>query len=126
MKCDDCGGYGEVEWHYESRDGFDYDKTDTCPVCDGKGIIAYEERIVPVAINAVNIGHGRPWYRNFYMQKIFMAMDILGLEEARIVHIRENELLHIILDEAIGAEIFLMPFIDDYHGVVKEIKTEKI
>lgn len=125
-RCKDCDGKGIVEWNYEAENGTNYEMTDTCPVCHGKGIITDEERIVPVAINAANIGHGWPTYRNFHIQKILKAMDILGLEEARIVHIRENELLHIILDEAIGAEIFLMPFVSDYKGVVKEIKTEKI
>ena len=126
MECEDCEGLGYVEWNYEAQDGSNYEMLGTCPVCDGKCVITPEERIVLVAINAGNIGHGRPWYRHFYFQKILAAMDMLGLDEARIVHIRQNEACHIILDEAIGAEIFLMPFVTDYQGVVKEIKTEKI
>lgn len=36
-ECDDCNGYGIVDFTYTSIDGELFYTTDTCPVCNGKG-----------------------------------------------------------------------------------------
>lgn len=127
VPCKECEGAGYVEWYYEVKDGSTtYDRLDTCPICEGKGFIAIKKTKHLVSINAMNIGRKSPMFKCFYLSKVLKAMDLLGVQEARIVHIGYNETLHVILDEATGAEIFLLPIVRDIHGNIKEIKTEVI
>lgn len=128
VQCEECEGVGYVEWCYEVKDGSKtYDMLDTCPVCGGSGCAKNKDISPLVSINAMNIGRKSPMFKCFYISKILKAMDILGVQEARIVNIEYAGMLHVILDDATGSEIFLLSSVsDDYKGVVKEIKTEKI
>lgn len=42
IRCCECGGRGQVEWEYESKDGETHFMLDDCPICHGEGIVEKE------------------------------------------------------------------------------------
>lgn len=127
VKCKECDGDCFVEWHYEAKDGMGYERLSRCPVCDGRGFVEVKDSIVPIKIDSDGTGkRPSPMFKHFYVQKILKAMDMLGLQEARVVNIGEMKVLRIILDEETGAEILLFPLVCDTNEDVKVIKTEII
>lgn len=61
VECDDCGGYGRVDFTYKSIDGESFYTTDTCPVCCGKGSLVKSievktgKKIIPYETSYVDI-----------------------------------------------------------------------
>lgn len=110
VKCDECGGEGLVDWHYESNSGHEYTEKMECPVCHGKGDIRDEVykktvRKIPandcgVSVNGVNLAA-------YYLMLIMDTMEMLGLDH--VTHATCDASLPNKFHLMEGIDIILMP-----------------
>lgn len=114
VECDECRGSGYVDWEYEDKTGEVHNMADFCPVCDGRGLIKTKDVSCFVCIRGT-------YFRGYYLHKIQQAMDLLCKESVLILNLDTSKAMRIVLDEGIGAEIYLMPCIPPETGAV-EIK----
>lgn len=79
--CKDCGGYGYVDYTYESLSGESFTKEEVCPVCGGSGTI--DKGIVSEI------------YKNYpiessYFYRLKLVMDFFKKREVRVFPTTEN------------------------------------
>lgn len=75
--CPNCDEEGDVEWTYTDNNGCTHERMDTCPICDGTGVIDNGLG------NYIQIGKG--WVHVPNIVKILRAMSLFEVETAQVL-----------------------------------------
>ena len=116
-QCSECLGSGEVTWEYEGT--YDrYEKTDTCPVCDGTGYVERERPELPSTGRFVSMfGH------IFYAETIYKLYQILDKLSAHECTVKEIECSMIRFDVSYSVSVFMIfPGVIQHKNAGIEIK----
>lgn len=121
-ECDECEGYGRVEWTYENTNGEEHRDYFDCPICDGKGKVATkefyrEER--SVSINGVPFNAG-------LLCNIAEAMNDIGLQSAVVARLEKGSQPMLIQFQD-GIDVIIMPSgVEPYREMKLEDATTKL
>lgn len=90
VKCDDCNGWGEVEYEYISKSGDFFEKDLECPVCKGDGEIRSipkdaKPTKIPSDKQLIKIEHMH--FSGFIIQEIIYTMEKLGTDRFETIFI---------------------------------------
>lgn len=99
VDCPECGGSGEVDWHYYDKDGDTHTREDECPVCGGDGM----------AFNGLKefIFLGNEYaFQAYYLICIVKAMRLLGV---KTISVAPNNCHAWLFVPCEGVQIILMP-----------------
>ena len=128
-KCDECGGSGDVEYKYISKDGFTYATKLYCPICNGHGYVngVVEKLGRMVADLHAPIRLGEAYIMAHMISKIAQAMELLGIDELIMAHNgrRDDDTVEAYELQADEVRFFVMPMLaEDVHNVI-EIEITK-
>lgn len=83
-ECEECNGFGEVEWEYRDQYGEIHFCYRDCPVCDGEGkaedVFESTGFMIPVDDSIVRIG--KSFFRGILAQKLLWAMEYFNVDKA--------------------------------------------
>ena len=125
--CAECGGEGEVDWEYTTKDGLRYCQEFECPMCEGAGIISAKRmatgRDIPSSHYLLKVNGVLIQAQN--IQKMVDTMELLGSETAvHIVRQYDNRVNVFCIDAGID---FICMGRTSWHGEVgAELKSTNV
>nr|DAJ68897.1 MAG TPA: protein of unknown function (DUF5351) [Caudoviricetes sp.] len=83
-ECEECQGFGEVEWEYRDQYGEIHFCYRDCPVCDGEGkaedVFESTGFMMPTDDSIVRIG--KSFFRGIEAQKLLWTMEYFNVDKA--------------------------------------------
>ncbi|MDR1022887.1 MAG: hypothetical protein LBL94_06425 [Prevotellaceae bacterium] len=111
IKCEVCGGYGEVHWEYES-----WGKDDDCPACSGSGY-THKEKKIPAGKMITNesalVKLGNKTFTLRYIRVIAETMKLLGIATITMRYSESEPSRQAIFSFSPDVDVLLMPTLPD-------------
>jgi len=98
-ECEECDGFGSVDYIYEAKDGRDHERQYDCPICDGSGVGRIEKtgRKVLKEMLVVEVKHGdvSVWFYLSILKSLKILQDFTNEPLTLLSLTHENKPIYV-------------------------------